>query len=119
VTVDDIQQVAKKYVKPEAARIIVVGDKEEAQKLKRFSADGKINYYDSYGKQIESPFVGSNTTAQDGKPSTDKYNYDMPTGEKATPQLILDKYAAAVGGKKAIESIKSMVTEGSFSMQGM
>jgi zinc protease len=119
VTVDDIQQTAQKYIKPDAARIIVVGDKEEAQKLKRFAADGKVNFYDSYGKQIASPFVDNSNDVKAGNATTDKYNYDMPTGEKATPQLILDKYAEAVGGRKAIESIKSIVTEGSFSTQGM
>ncbi len=50
VNVADVQEMAKKYITPDRAHILVVGDKEQvADKLSRFSANGKINYYDVYG----------------------------------------------------------------------
>lgn len=100
LTVDDIQATAKKYVKPEAARVIVVGDKEEAAKLKRFAANGKINYYDNYGNPIEAP---SSQAVQSG----------------VTAQSVMEKYIAAVGGKAAVDGLKSMSAEIGTSMQGM
>ncbi len=100
LTADDIQATAKKYVKPEAARVIVVGDKAEAPKLKRFAADGKINYYDNYGNPIEAP------TAQ-----------AVQAG--VTAQSVIEKYITAVGGKAAVDGLKSMSAEIGTSMQGM
>ena len=54
VTPADIQAAAKKYLKPDAAHFLVVGNKEEvAEKLKPFAPDGKVNFYDTYGQPIE------------------------------------------------------------------
>jgi len=119
VSVDDIQATAKKYVKPEASRIIVVGDKEEALKLKRFATDGKINYYDNYGNVIEAPVTqpieeASNT----GSVKSGNYNYDAPAAEKVTVETVMNKYFEAVGGKAAIEGLKSLSAESSMDMQG-
>lgn len=100
VTVDDIQATAKKYVNPDAARIIVVGDKEEAAKLKRFTANGTINYYNNYGDPIEAP---TSQAVQDG----------------VTAQSVLEKYIAAVGGKAAVDGLKSVSLEIATSAQGM
>ncbi|HRP59436.1 MAG TPA: insulinase family protein, partial [Vicingus sp.] len=49
VTVDDIKAVAEKYIKPDNAYIVVVGDKSVAKTLAPFSADGKVNFYDNFG----------------------------------------------------------------------
>ena len=92
VTVDDIQATAKKYIKPEASRIIVVGDIEEAKKLARFAPGTKINYYDTYGNLIAEP----------GAKAADA---------GTTAQSVIDKYVAALGGRAAIEGLKTMSSE--------
>ena len=119
VSVDDIQATAKKYVKPEASRIIVVGDKEEALKLKRFATDGKINYYDNYGNVIEAPVTQPVEEANNtGAVKTGNYNYDAPAAEKVTVASVMDKYFEAVGGKAAIEGLKSLSSDATLEMQG-
>lgn len=99
ITVDDIQATAKKYVKPDAARIIVVGDKEEAVKLKRFAADGKINYYDHYGNPIEAPVSKA-----------------VESG--VTAQSVMSNYIKAVGGEQVVNGLKSIAITLASSMQG-
>ncbi|HTO15592.1 MAG TPA: insulinase family protein [Edaphocola sp.] len=99
VTVEDIQATANKYIKPNAARIIVVGDKDEALKLKRFATDGTINYYDNYGNPIKAP-----TTAE--------------AAADVSVESIMKNYVDAIGGKAAIEGLTSMTTSSSMSIQG-
>ncbi len=50
VTVEDVSRVAKKYITPSKARIVVVGNKDEVMsKLTAFDKeDGKIQLYDIY-----------------------------------------------------------------------
>ena len=50
VNADDVMEMSRKYIRPDHANIIVAGSKEEvADKLAKYSADGKIAYYDNYG----------------------------------------------------------------------
>jgi len=47
ISADDVLAVAKKYINPDRAHILVVGNKDEvSDRLKQFSADGKVNFYD-------------------------------------------------------------------------
>jgi zinc protease len=86
VTVDDIMAMAQKYIKPENAHILVVGDKEVVgDKLKKFSASGKVDYYDYKGD--------AEVTI---KP--------LPAG--VTAESILDAYVKAIGGKDAMMKVK-------------
>ncbi len=100
VTADDVMAVSKKYIRPDHANIVVAGSKDDvAPKLARFSADGKIDYYDNVGKPItpsESKAAPANITA----------------GE------IYKKYIAAVGGEKAINSIKDIKLTMTSEIQG-
>lgn len=101
VSAADVQAVAQQYIRPEAAHIIVVGDKTDvAPKLARFAADGKLDYRDNYGNPIK---VEMATAAPVGVTAAD----------------VLKKYVAAVGGEKAIGGIKSIKTVYSMEMQGM
>ncbi|MFY0591889.1 M16 family metallopeptidase [Roseivirga sp.] len=89
VTLDDIQRVAKKFVRPEKANVIIVGKAEEiAEKLKAFA---EINYYDAEGNTVEDP--------------TKKVVADI------SPQTILDKYIDAIGGKEAVDGVTSIVNK--------
>lgn len=92
VTADDIQMIARKYVNADKANIVVVGAKGDVDKsLVRFDSDGKLDYYDNYGNILK------NTEAK-----------AAPAG--ITVDAIMKKYVAAIGGEKALTSIKDIKT---------
>ncbi len=100
VTVDDISDMAKKYIKPDNAYIVVVGNAEEvADKLSKFSLNGKINYYDIYGDEYD--------------PSLSV----IPEG--ITFDKILEDYASAIGGSDNIMSVQDKTTKLKGMIQGM
>ncbi len=92
VTTDDVLTIAKKYIDPAHANIVVVGSKGDVDKtLTRFDADGKLDYYDNYGHIIipgEAKSVPANITVD----------------------AVMKKYIAAIGGEKAVKGIKSIKT---------
>lgn len=71
VTKEDIQECAKKYLKPENLNIVVVGNSEISEKLLPFDSDNEISYKDHYGAEKQ-------------------MLKQAPQG--ITAQLILDKY---------------------------
>ncbi len=90
VTAEDVMEVSKKYIRPDHANIVVAGSKDDvAEKLARFSADGKIDFYDNVGK----PITPSETKA-------------VPAG--VTAGEVYKKYIAAIGGEKAINGVKDI-----------
>ena len=98
ITREDLLEVAKKYVRPDKANIIVVGKADEvADKLKQF---GEITYYDAEGNKVDDP--------------TKKVIADI------APQTILDKYIEAIGGKAKIDAVNTLVnkSEATLSMGG-
>ena len=101
VTANDVMEVSRKYIRPDHANIVVAGSKEDvAPKLARFSADGKIDYYDYSGKVVipnEIKTAPANLTADD----------------------VYKKYIESMGGEKAYNSIKDMKIISSSEMQGM
>lgn len=102
VTVQDVQDVSRKYIKPEQANIVVVGSKSDVyESLKRFDADGKIDLYDNYGEIIAPAKVIA-----------------VPAG--LTADEVLKNYVKAIGGEKVIKSIKDIktVSKGKVSVSG-
>ncbi|NJD21127.1 MAG: insulinase family protein [Melioribacter sp.] len=100
VTVDDVQTIAKKYIKPNNAIVFVVGNGEEvAKNLSKFSVSGKIDYYDVFGEKVD--------------PNVKK----VPEG--VTADQVLSKYVEAIGGKENILKVKDKTTKMSGAMQGM
>ncbi len=100
VTPTDVMEVSKKYIRTDHANIVVAGSKEEvADKLARFSKDGKVDFYDNFGK----PVTPSSTTA-------------APAG--VTADGIYKKYIAAIGGEKAINAIKDIKVVMTSEIQG-
>lgn len=100
VTVDDVQNIAKKYIKPNNAYIVVVGSSEEvAKNISKFSVSSKVDYYDIYGEKYD--------------PNLKK----VPEG--LTVEQVLNKYVEAIGGKENILKVKDKTTKMSGAMQGM
>jgi predicted Zn-dependent peptidase len=98
VTAEDVQGIARKYIKPENAHIVVVGNASEvADKLKAF---GEIEYYDVKGNKIE---AGSKKA--------------VPAG--LTADQVVDTYIKAIGGREKISQIKDLTMNMSTTIQGM
>lgn len=82
---------AKKYIRPDKAHILVVGNKEEvADKLKVFSSEGKVNFYDIYGEPVKN------------------VNTSIPAG--VTAQSVVQDYINAIGGQAKIAALKDVYT---------
>lgn len=104
VTAEDVERVAKKYYKPDNLRIIVVGKGSEIlESLKDITGpNGKVipvKYFDRFGNPTQEP------------------NYKMDSG--ISVNAVLKNYIDAIGGRKALENVKTLKTTGSADMQGM
>lgn len=92
VTASDVQDAAHRYIHPDQANIVVVGSKDDVAKtLAKYASDGNVNYYDNYGQPLMP------TTAA-----------TVPAG--ITADAVLKHYVTAIGGEKAIMSIKDIKT---------
>lgn len=95
LTVSDIQEVARRFMKPDNAHIVVVGKKGEvSDKLSPF---GPVTFHDIYGNPVESKSVSADVT----------------------PKVVIDRYLEAIGGVDKLKAINSVVTEMSTEIQGM
>lgn len=99
VTVEDVQAMAKKYILPGKAHILVVGNKDDvADRLKQFSADGKINFLDAQGNPVK------------------MNNAQLPTG--MTAAKVVEDYVNAIGGAANINALKDVQTVASMNLGG-
>ena len=100
VTIEDIQAMAQKYIDPSRLNITVVGDKDQvAEKLKAFSKDGEIKFYDFYGEPVD--YSGT----------------AMPAD--LTAEKVLEDYINAIGGTEKIKMVEDVTMKMSTSIQGM
>lgn len=89
VTIDDVKEMAEKYITPNNAIILVVGNKKIADKLADFDANQKINYYDIYGND----YVEALKPAPEGVTAETVMNkyieakYGLPKGKKLDKKL--------------------------------
>lgn len=94
VTPDDIQRVANKYFLLDNTRIVIVGKASEItpglEKLKL-----PLFFFDKYGNPVE-------------KPVTKK---EIPAG--VTAKSVLENYIKAIGGDKAVATVKTIAMTGS------
>jgi len=106
VTVDDVQEMAKKYIQPENLIILVVGNKGEvADQLSSFAASGEVDFYDVSGNEWVEPL----------KPAPAGM-----TAENVLDKYIVAKYGMAPGKKlsKKLKKIKDVTVKMEASMQG-
>jgi len=105
VTVDDVQEMAKKYIKPNNAYVLVVGDKSVAKSLEQFSADKKVELYDNYGNEWKEPLKAApeGVTAKTVIDNAIKAKYGLPLGK---------------GLSKKLKKIKDVTTKMEASIQG-
>lgn len=100
VSVDDVQSIAKKYIKPNNANILIVGSADDvAKNLTKFSVSSKVDFMDIYGEKFD--------------PNVKK----APEG--LTAEQVIAKYVEAVGGKANLEKIQDQTLKMSGAMQGM
>jgi zinc protease len=100
VTIEDVSRVAKKYITPSKARIVVVGNKDEVMdKLVPFDLeDGKIQLYDIYAN-----------------PRKDDSGAPIDVNAKE----LLDMYIKAIGGSEKLAAVKTVDQTYSLEMMGM
>jgi predicted Zn-dependent peptidase len=99
VTADDVMAIAKKFINPDRAHVLVVGNRDAvADKLKQFSADGKIDFYDAYGNPVKAA------------------SQIVPAG--MTGFKVVEDYLNAIGGAGKIAAISDMQTEASMQVRG-
>ncbi len=100
VTADDVQEIAKKYIKPSNAHIVVVGKADEvAKNIAKFSVSGKLDYFDAFGQKVD--------------PNAKK----LPAG--VTVESILNKYIDAIGGRDNWMKVSDLTMKLSGTVQGM
>ncbi len=100
VSIADVTRVAKKYIHPDKARIIVVGNKDEVMdKLKVFDKDdGKVQLYDIY----------ANPRKDESGVVVDLKSLD-----------IVENYLKALGGRQTLDKVSSMDQTYTMEMMGM
>ena len=89
VTIDDIQEMAKKYIRPDNALILIVGDKEIGETTAPFSANGTVDYYDIDGNVYVEPMMDApdGVTAESVIENSIKAVYGMAPGKELTKML--------------------------------
>ncbi len=96
VTSADLMAMAQKYIKPDNAHIVVVGNKGEvAEKLEKIAP---VTFYDNYGNEI-------------------KETFEIPEGTSA--ETILSDYVNAIGGAGKLNMVKDVQMKMGASMGGM
>jgi len=98
VTVADVQAMAKKYIRPDNAYIVVAGAKDEvAENLKKFDSDGVIDFYDAFGNKMEMEAA-------------------LPVG--VSGESIINDYIDAIGGMSKINGVKDIVRKMNADIMG-
>lgn len=98
VSAADVQRVAKKYLTPNTALYIAVGDISVTRPLIEKLAQGaEVNEYDYYVNKVERSAVPANLTVNQ----------------------VIQKYIDAIGGSEKLKSVKSLAYTVEGTVQGM
>ncbi len=99
VTIAEVQDVAKKYVRPDEAAIVIVGDGAELAGQVKPYAD-QIEFFNTAGKKKDKPSVAAHTPEQAARlVGTWSLNIETPLGQAIPAQLILANTAKGISGK--------------------
>lgn len=106
VTAEDVMRVAKKYFKEDNLRIVIVGKGSEVldglKSLKNINGRPiPVMYFDRFANSTSEPV----------------FNQAIESG--VTAKTVLDKYIDVIGGRKAVEGVKTMEMEAVAEVQGM
>lgn len=97
ITLEEINEVAKKYILPYNFHLVIVGDRAAIEKkIVKYDSDQKITFLDPFGK-----------------PAAELK--EVPAG--VTLQTVLDNYIKAIGGKEKIKQITDVTMKGKLSSQ--
>ena len=96
VSREEVQRMARKYIQPDEATILVVGNQAAVQEpIARFASGEKVKRYTFQGEPVkESPAVPGDMTAQ----------------------KVIEQYIEAMGGREQINSIRDVKQTASVSM---
>jgi zinc protease len=102
VTIDQIQDVAQKYVKPDEAAIVIVGDGAQViEQLKPYAQE--IEIYNTAGKRKEAPAGASAASGSEGGPAslagTWAIEIETPFGQSIPATLTLVSEGDGFSGK--------------------
>lgn len=104
VTAEDVQSVAKKYIKPDNLRIVIAGrGKEVIEGLEHIKYKGEnipVKFFNKEGEPVDKP----------------KYNQEVP--EDVTVASIYEHYIEAIGGKDAVEHVETLNSKYKGSVAG-
>src|SRR5690625_2925739 len=93
VTAEDVQRVAKKYFKPDLARIVIVGKgKDVAESLENLEYRGKpipVKYFNKKAEPVDKPV------------------FHKEVADDVTVKTIYDDYIKAIGGEAAVNSVET------------
>ncbi len=98
ITPSEILEVAREYLLPGRAHIVVAGDQAIAPSLAQFAGDKKVHYYTKQGVEMEMVEMGSVT-------------------ENVTAQGVIEKYLSAIGGRERLAAITDFQMEAEAKLQ--
>jgi zinc protease len=101
VTRADLLEIAQEYIRPDQAHLVVVGNKDIAEKLTRFDAGEEITRYNVYGVEQK---------------AADPHGL-MLAG--VSPTNILDRYIQAIGGADLVAGLEDLSVTMEATAQGM
>lgn len=104
VTIADVKRVANKYFLANNARVVIAGKGSDVvESLEKMTYNGKkmpVKYFDKYGNPTEKPV------------------FSKPIPDGVTTQSIINNYFKAIGGKDAVEKVKSVTLSGDMNAMG-
>ncbi len=100
ISAKDLKETAQKYIRPENAFIVVVGNKDDVvESLKQFDSDGQVDFYDVYGTKLQ-PVTAALPTGLDGKGVIARYIKALGGGDKlATVNDLTIKMTGEIQGQ--------------------
>jgi predicted Zn-dependent peptidase len=100
VTAEDVSAMAQKYIRPENATILVVGDADAISKsLEHFSPSKAVELYDINGNPAAKSAVKA-------------------VAAGVTPKAVIDAYVKAIGGEKALSAVQDRKMKMTTEVQG-